>query len=620
MGIPEDKLLIPVLHPRYFRNAFLPEITRFMAEKFKIKREAVKKALDRAGAAQQQFLDSVLSRGSYILNNLPSEKKAVVILGRPYNTGDPELNLRLVEKLLNLDVIPIPLDFLPLEDEPVFRDYRNMYWPNGRKILAAAQYIAKHDKLHAVYISNFRCGPDSFLSHFVREELKGKPYLQIEIDEHSADAGLITRLEAFMDSLTQKQETEAKTIKSFVPEIRNASPLDGRVLYFPYMNDGSFIIAAAARSCGIESYSLPMQNQDDLDTGRKYTSSKECFPMICTTGSFIRKLTETGINPGKVSFFMPDHNGPCRFGQYNKLQRIIFDRLGFQDVKIISPSNDSSYEDISGGHAGKFRFSAWRGFVALDLLRKMQQERRPYEKVKGSVNEAYRLSLDALVESIELGGRGVKTVLRNAITRFESVELFDIPRKPVISVVGEIFMRDNAFCNGFIVEKLELLGAETVISPFSEWLEYSTYRYIRDSKWKGDLKGLLKAYIQQTTQHLSAKNLYAVAEHFIDNEKELSVKTMLSLCNPYVDKDYDGDPPLAIGTAVAFARKGISGIANILPFTCMPGTLLVSVSSAFRADHKNIPWVDIAYDGQDDASLETRLQAFMFKAKEFNYH
>ncbi|HYX07508.1 MAG TPA: acyl-CoA dehydratase activase, partial [Bacteroidales bacterium] len=180
MGIPEDKLLIPVLHPRYFRNAFLPEITRFMAEKFKMKREAVKKALDRAGAAQQQFLDSILSRGCYILNNLPSEKKAVVILGRPYNTGDPELNLRLVEKLLNLDVIPIPLDFLPLEDEPVFRDYRNMYWPNGRKILAAAQFIAKHDKLHAVYISYFRCGPDSFLSHFVREELKGKPYLQIE--------------------------------------------------------------------------------------------------------------------------------------------------------------------------------------------------------------------------------------------------------------------------------------------------------------------------------------------------------------------------------------------------------------------------------------------------------
>ena len=93
---------------------------------------------------------------------------------------------------------------------------------------------------------------------------------------------------------------------------------------------------------------------------------------------------------------------------------------------------------------------------------------------------------------------------------------------------------------------------------------------------------------------------------------------MLNMCGAYVHKDYDGDPPLALGAASALTKRGVSGIVNILPFTCMPGTLITSVSHAFRADHNNIPWVNIAYDGQDDPSIDTRLQAFMYQVKEYS--
>ena len=103
----------------------------------------------------------------------------------------------------------------------------------------------------------------------------------------------------------------------------------GRTLYFPYMRDGAYALAAASRSCGLDAWVLPQQTEEDVELGRKYTSSKECFPMICTTGSFIKKVLEPGFQPDKASFFMPDHNGPCRFGQYNRFQRILFNRLGF---------------------------------------------------------------------------------------------------------------------------------------------------------------------------------------------------------------------------------------------------------------------------------------------------
>jgi len=613
----KNKLLIPTFHPLFFDRVFTKEMSAFMKEHFGTSSSDVKKALNLAREKQNEFENSLVERGKEVLANLPKDKEAMVVLGRPYNAGDPELNLRLVEKMINLEVLPIPLDFLPLNSEDIFDDFPSMYWPNGRKILTGARMIAKNENLYGVYISNFRCGPDSFVQHLVSEELKNKPTLQIEIDEHSADAGLITRLEAFLDSIRKKRKETATYQNNISKNFKQSTPTKDRILYWPYMHDGSLVAAAAARSCGIESYSLPMQTHEDLEIGRKYTSSKECFPMICTTGSFIKKLLEPGVDENKVSFFMPDHNGPCRFGQYNQLQKVIFDRLGMKGVKIVSPSNEGSYSDITPGNGTKFRFLAWKGFVAFDLMRKLQQQIRPYEKIKGETDKVYAESMSNIEKCIENGAKDLVEVLAEAGKKFSAIDLLSIPRKPIVTIVGEIFMRDNQFCSGNIVGRLESLGAETLMAPFSEWLIYSTYRYGRDSKWKGEYLGVLKSKIQQFSQHLSYNKLLHPLEKMIDIEKEISLETMLKLADPYVHRDYDGDPVMALGTASAHTKKGVSGVCNVLPFTCMPGTLICSVADVFRKDHNNIPWVDYAYDGQDDASINTRLQAFMYQTKEF---
>jgi predicted nucleotide-binding protein (sugar kinase/HSP70/actin superfamily) len=106
-------------------------------------------------------------------------------------------------------------------------------------------------------------------------------------------------------------------------------------------------------------------------------------------------------------------------------------------------------------------------------------------------------------------------------------------------------------------------------------------------------------------------------EDLLDLERDVDVEEMLNHCGPYVHRDYDGDPALALGTAAALADSGIAGVVNILPFTCMPGTLISAVAPSFRKDHENIPWINIDYDGQDLSSLTTRLQAFTFQAVEY---
>jgi predicted CoA-substrate-specific enzyme activase len=612
-----SKLLMPALNFRYFGKVTAKELYDGIGKKFGITKRRITKAMYLADEKQELFEEKIAQRGREVMYTLPADKECLVIMGRPYNTGDPALNLSMVDKLINLDVVPVPMDYLPLKEEKITGDYNMMYWPNGQKILAAARIVARDERLHAVYMGNFRCGPDSFLSHFVAEEMAGKPYMEIEIDQHSADAGMITRYEAFLDSLRGSRSAAKRQTKIHRPGKSKSSPLEGRTLWFPYMNDASHVVAATARSFGINSHSLPMQNNEDLEIARKHTSGRECFPMIATTGSFLKKLMEPDTDPAKTSFFMPDHNGPCRFGQYNKFQRVLFDRLGYEKAEIISPSNDNSYEDISAGHGTKFRFNCWKGFVAVDLLRKFKQEHKPYELVAGNTDQVYKRGLDQIVKCMENGAKDLPAIVEQIGKSFAEIPISNGMRKPVIAVMGEIFMRDNPLCSAFLVDRLEKFGAETWIAGFAEWLTYSTIRYTRDSKWKGDYKGILQSKLQEYMQNQSAWKITKPVHHMFDNNLEVTVREMLDACGPYVHRHYDGDPAPNLGTSSVLAQRGISGIANIEPFTCMPGTVVSSVGGSFREDHNNIPTVVISYDGQEDTSIELRLQAFMHQAYQY---
>jgi predicted CoA-substrate-specific enzyme activase len=613
-----DKLLIPTLHFKYFDTAFQKEISSFMNDKFGFSKAKIKEAINIANTAQEAFEAAISARGKEVLANLPKNKMSFVILGRPYNTADPMQNLSLVEKLIKMDILPIPQDFMPWQNEDITDAYPNMYWPNGKKILSAARIVNRTENLNAIYLGNFKCGPDTFIQHYVKKEIKNKPYLHLEVDEHSADAGMITRIEAFVDSLkgsfasTQKQAL-------FVDHTQNPTPnLKGRTLYFPYGRDAIYVFAAACKSVGIKAEVLPMQDETDIEIGRKHTNGQECFPMIATTGSFVKKLMEPGLDPKKVAFFMPDHNGPCRFGNYNKLQRIIFNKLGFNDVEILQPSNDDSYASVAPGHSTQWRTLAYKGIIAIDLLRKMQQQKRPYELIKGQTNKVYKECFSSVVESIEKGGKDLVSVMKESARKFKTIAYSNGERKPVVAIVGEIFMRDNPFCSSFLVDRLENLGAETLMAPFGEWLNYSTYRYGRDSKWKKDTKGLMKSKMQGFFQHHFEDQLVRAVSGIFPLEEEIPVKDMLSESNKYIHQDYDGDPPMALGTASILSKKYVSGIVNILPFSCMPGTLNTSVSDVFRQDNNGLPWENFAYDGQEDSSSETRFQAFMYQVKEYS--
>ena len=180
-----------------FKLQNLKQLARDLGVPYRRVREADDLALD----VQEQFYASLRRRGREVLAQLGDDDWAAVIVGRPYNTADLGVNQDLPYKLRKLGILPLPMDYLPLESINTAKRYPEMFWRSGQDILAAGYLIRQDPRLHAIYLNNFICGPDSFILNYFRRIMRGEPFLELEIDDHTGDAGLVTRCEAFFESL-----------------------------------------------------------------------------------------------------------------------------------------------------------------------------------------------------------------------------------------------------------------------------------------------------------------------------------------------------------------------------------------------------------------------------------
>jgi len=195
-----SKLLTPTIHFRFGAKHVERELAAF-SQPLGVAARKNHRAVEAAFAAQGAFTEAVLEAGCGALNKLLAAKEpGLILVGRPYNLYDRSVNCDIPKKLRALYGVNIlPMDFLPLDAEDISEVNANMYWNSGRRILAAARIARRHRNLHLIYISNFKCGPDSYIKSFL-DDAAGKPSLVLQFDGHSNDAGFITRCEAYLDS------------------------------------------------------------------------------------------------------------------------------------------------------------------------------------------------------------------------------------------------------------------------------------------------------------------------------------------------------------------------------------------------------------------------------------
>ncbi len=625
---PEARILAPVVNLRSGDDVLIAEIARSL-KPLGVKKRDVLKALKKAGKAQEEFSAAIKSKGAEVLSSL--KERTVIIIGRPYNAFDSGMNLNIPGKLSDLGVPAIPMDFIPLTAMKIKDRWPNMYWRSGQRILKAARFIRENPNLYALYISNFSCGPDSFILKFLREEMEEKPYLQIEIDEHSADAGAITRCEAFLDSIEntitrylptaclpdrhgREDALRVTAEKRFSPHSLISARHSERTVFIPRMTDSAFALAAAFERCGIPSEVLPESDKEAVDIGRRYVSGKECFPCTVTTGDMLKKVLSPDFRPDESAFFMPSGSGPCRFGQYNVFHRMILEGLGLRNVPIFSPNQDSNFYRELGIVGKDFSSFAWEGIVAYELLTKCLHETRPYEKEKGSTDALYRDYREKMYASLR-GADGSLDVLLGKMRR----DFEDLPRhkedRPLIGIVGEIFVRSHKFSNEDLVRKVEALGGQVWLAPMEEWIYYVNLMALRKALIKKDrsviIQILLKKFFQKKTEHRLGRHFRG----FLRTLEEPDTREILRKASPYLHDSFEGEAILSIGKSIDLIEKGASGIINAMPFGCMPGTIVTSLMHGLSRDY-GVPCISVSYDGTESPTTEIQLEAFMNQAME----
>lgn len=618
-----EKAGVKVLKPYIYLAHGKKDIVRYLTEvgnQLGKSTKEIEAAIEAGLTAQDMFYRECQRRGKQILENLGDNDRLFVIVSRPYNGYDDAVNLGLPRKLRDLGAVAMPMDFLPLDEVNLSKEWENMYWRYGQKIMSAAEIIRKDRRLFAIYITNFGCGPDSFIAHFFKEAMRGKPYLQIEIDEHSADVGAITRCEAFLDSIEHARVKEVKEEVVVVDDSNRLQAKDGNVvrkLYIPNMSPHAYPFAAAFTRYGIPAEVLPESDSLTLEYGRKFTSGKECYPCIVTTGDMVKKCLDKDFDPAHSAFFMPSGSGPCRFGQYNRLQRLVLKQLGLEDVPIISPNQGRQFYEEIGKVAPGFDRAAWRGLLAVDFLERMTRERRPYEKNKGECDRLFWEGVHEISQAI-LNDHDIFGVLEEWRDRMLKVEIDQDQDRPLIGIVGEVFVRCNRFSNDDIVKQVERLGGEAWLPPFTEWILYTNFTRKRSNRRRRDYKAYLitclKDYIQKRDEH-RMKQIFKGAIKKLD---EPTTEEVLRLARPYVHDTFEGEAALSVGKAIDFIRHGACGIVNVMPFTCMPGTIVTGVMKRVRQDFDNVPFLTVAYDGLEQTNTITRLEAFMYQAFQYN--
>jgi predicted nucleotide-binding protein (sugar kinase/HSP70/actin superfamily) len=315
---------------------------------------------------------------------------------------------------------------------------------------------------------------------------------------------------------------------------------------------------------------------------------------------------------------MPTSSGPCRFGQYAPLFRKILKEMGMQGAVVFSPTSSDGYAEIAGNRM-RFLITAWRSILVSDLLRKILLMTRPYEKNQGESDRIHDECLALLCKviadpniSLSTQKRRLIQVLEKTRDRFDSVNLAEERgTRLLIGVVGEIFLRFNAFSNQKLIRRIEAKGGEVWIAGIAEWMYYTNLEQMRKSSEEGRRFSKLVARLRHEFQRRDEKALTGPFEKIFRPRREHTVEKILELSRPYLPQEKAlGEMTLNAGNAIGFHVAGCDGVVDASPFTCMNGIVTEAVYPTISRDLGGFPIRIFYFDGVP-FDLDSDLDIFM---------
>lgn len=622
-----------------------------MTKKMGISEKDARKAWKTACKKQQNFEKELIETGKKVIEYLDNnpDKFGIVLFGRPYNSFTSDANMGIPHKVASRGYIVIPHDMIPSAHYAVDK---KMFWAMGQKIMKSAQFIKEKTNLFGFYITNFSCGPDSFLLGFFRRVMGSKPSLTLELDQHTADAGIDTRIEAALDIITSFRRMKSVAVDKGqfrLAKVNDGKSItitssDGKVyplnspnveLLIPSMGRyGSEGVAAILRSVGINAIALPVADKDVLLEGRKNTSCKECLPYIVTTGSFLDYINKRK-DPQKVTvLFMATGGGPCRLGQYCRALEHLVEKKQFENVAVLPMTDENGY----GGLGSRNLLKAWQSVVISDVLGDIKSMLSVAAENREKALEDVENIWNGFIEYFEGRKKGsITSLLSKVAQRLKAIPLkVDCSRVPEVSLIGEIFVRRDEFSRKGIVEYLENNGFKVKVAPTVEYMCYSNYvvntglgerKFTFTEKIRMKLTAQIQLWWEKKIKSILAESgLYRYELVEVDK----TIDGVKHLLNP----NFRGETILTVGLGMREILNESCGVVAIGPFGCMPSRMAEAMLKKEmnivgkrrmpgwekRVDKSSgigeFPFLSIETDGSPFPQLiEANLEAFVLQAK-----
>ncbi|HJY62606.1 MAG TPA: acyl-CoA dehydratase activase-related protein, partial [Ignavibacteria bacterium] len=652
-------------------NGNVKKVFRDIAKQLGASGSRGEKAFDYAWNRFKKIQDEFKELGRKAIKELEQDpsKFGVVLFGRPYNAFAGEANLNIPHKFASRDIVVIPHDFI---DNDKYDSYDNMYWYSGQQILRSARFVKEHPQLFGVYITNFSCGPDSFLLSYFRNIMSTKPSLTLELDSHSADVGIDTRIDAALDIIRNYLELKKKGLlkektNSFLPlsivsrnkktviidNNRNEHCITSPEVEVIIPSMGKFstqAFSAVCRSVGMNSRPLPLPTMQTLKYGRGLTTCKECLPFILTTGSlveFSEKNTplppeNSGSLPSqegnynsngrKVLFFMPHGYGPCRQGQYYILLKDIISSLKLKNIGVLSMDDEASFEDLGSG----FFLKGWIGLTIADIIHDIESVIQTLAVNKESALRLLESEWIKIINAIELGNqKKLFRQLARTVTAISTIKLIKpLEEAKVISLIGEIYVRREEFSRGDLVKFLIDKGFIVKTAPIAEYLYYSNYLIKKGIVEGADLRSRMQITIKDKYQQYYERKIKRIfASTGLYKYELVEIEKTINYAKELVSEKLVGETILTTGLALREILDEACGVISIGPFNCMPSRLSEAIlnremtlegkykygrikRNGYPEDLTTLPFLYIESDGNPFPQItQSRLEIFVMQAE-----
>jgi len=654
--LEDDSVFSPVLD---FKDDFAGVKEEFMeiGEKLGADSELCHKAFQKAIESQQNFEEKLKHIGRSVLEHLQEDedRKASVIFGRPYNAFASETNLGIPHKFASQGELVLPFDMLPIEGEEVFD---KMYWSMGQMIMKGTRFVSRHPQLFGTYITNFSCGPDSFLVNYFRQTNGSKPSLTLELDSHTADVGVNTRIEAFLDvveryrnvadSLEKEEESDftlararasSGDVKVHTSEGEVLPLSDDRVtLLIPSMGGlATNAVASAMKYKGIDAVACKPPGESELKRGKAYATGKECLPFLLTMGTMLNYADDKDEDEVMI-YFMAESSGPCRLGQYSVMMEKVIRDKELENVGLLSLDAGPGYQALGA----KFLMRAWQALAISDVLNDTYSAIRALAEKPEAGLELFKKSRDNIFEALQKKSWwGVKRVLKREAERLSSIDLVEpYEEAQKVALTGEIYVRNDEFSRRYLVDKLAERNIATVVSPIIEWLYYVDHMSQNSDNYENDnsilswikdkISSFYKSKVERDVRKIFSSSGLC-SDHLIDIEEIVDTGREL------VSDQLTGETILTIGAAISELIDEVEGIIAIGPFGCMHHRVSEAIIKDKLEEQKwlqsdngevsgqvldrfsSLPFLAIESDGNAFPQIiEARMEAFCLQVRRIN--